>query len=149
MPRGTQGRFELGPIRDNGARVEADVGAVRNKNTAGRGAAGRLQLAAQRRKRRAETGAAGFGLPFRPEQLDQLLARVHPVRVARQKGEERRRPVRPEARDDQIALPRLQPAQHFDPPRGFQHLLDGGRRRGWHFSRAYGGRSAAIYGRRG
>src|SRR5262249_38757629 len=78
-----------------------------------RGNAGRLQLAPKGGERHPKTVATCFDVALRPVDLDQLAAGMSPPTVERQVGEERPGLVRPEARDDPVAMCQSQATQEF------------------------------------
>src|SRR5262245_9921319 len=87
-----------------------------------------LQQPAQRAEGLAEALAGGMRVGFRPEQLDQLLARVGARGEIGQASEQQRRLLRGEMRYALVLTRGPQPAEQFDPPRSLhahQVLLSG------------------------
>ena len=107
---------------------EADGAPIGYQHGVGRRASGRsLEQAAQHRQRLAQPVAAGLTIRTGPQQVDQLFARMLPLRRHRQAGQQQRDGPRGQARRPACAVQQLDSAQQAQPPaRGLRR--GGGRR---------------------
>jgi hypothetical protein len=122
-PRGRL--LEHGHISLHGLPIQPNGEAVRDEDRARRRAR-RFQLAAQRRKRDAQTVTPGLERQIGPQQFDECFARVRggPVFVKREVGEQGARLLGAEPGDRPRGpeQPRAQATQQFDTARWFLQL---------------------------